>query len=79
VLIEKFKLKNGIKKEIDNNTKLFQKIINKNGLSEKDLKLIKESNLMDNIEFNDINLKIDNSDKKTNSNDKINDKPKYYI
>ena len=34
---------------------------------------------MDNIEFNDINLKIDNSDKKTNSNDKINDKPKYYI
>ena len=79
MLIEKFKLKNGIKKEIDNNTKLFQKIINKNGLSEKDLKLIKESNLMDNIEFNDINLKIDNSDKKTNSNDKINDKPKYYI
>ena len=79
MLIEKFKLKNGIKKEIDNNTKLFQKIINKNGISEKDLKLIKESNLMDNIEFNDINLKIDNSDKKTNSNDKINDKPKYYI
>lgn len=54
LLIQKYKEQNGIKPEISNETMLIKKILHKQGLTEKDLKSIENSNLLSNIDFDKI-------------------------
>jgi hypothetical protein len=51
LLIEKYKEKYNIKKKIDNETKLFQRLVNKGELSEKDVALVKSSEVIQNVDF----------------------------
>ncbi len=57
MLIEKYKEKYNIKKKIDNETKLFQRLVNKGELSEKEVELVKNSELIQNIDFQKVEKK----------------------
>lgn len=74
-MIEKFKEKNKIKKSKDNETKLFQQILNKGGMSDKELILLQNSELIDKVDFNEVKLK-NSAEEKGNP---LNIKPKYYL
>ncbi len=57
LLIEKYKEKYNIKKKIDNETKLLQRLVNKGQLSEKEVELVKNSEILDHIDFQKVEKK----------------------
>ena len=84
VLIDRFRQKNNIKTSNAKDTRIMQLIVDKVGMTEKELGLLKNSEIMTNVDFDQIKAKAQN-DVKTNDseigNNKNQDenKPKYYL
>ena len=75
LLIEKYKEKNNIKKQNDNKTKLLQKMIDKNLVSENEINALENSEILNQIDFTMLKKKENEKDKSQSKESK----PRYYL
>jgi hypothetical protein len=73
LMIEKYKEKYDIKEKVEIDTNLIQKLIDKKKLGEEDIRLLKESEILPNVDFSKVGKIAEKEVQKKK------EKPRYYL